>query len=68
MPCGGCGGGGSRLPLTSGDHAAAQEAAASGVYRFRLVRPDHDDQLFATYAAARAAASTLGGVVRKAQG
>lgn len=64
MPCGGCGGGKRPIPLTSGDMVAAQEAAASGEYRFRLVRSGHEDQPFATYAAARAAAATVGGVVR----
>jgi hypothetical protein len=63
MGCG-CGGGKRPIPLTSGDVAAGIEAAASGDYKFRLVRPGVEDEPFATYAAARAAASAVGGVVR----
>lgn len=66
MACG-CGGGATRPPMTSGDYAAVQEAEAAGeANRFRLVRDGYDDEQFATYAAARHAATVLGGVVRTA--
>jgi hypothetical protein len=64
MGCG-CGGGASRMPLTSGDYAAAQEAGAQPtLMRFRVVRTGEEDALFATYALARRAAGITGGVVR----
>jgi hypothetical protein len=61
----GCGGGTPALPLTSADYAARQEAAMGDQpSKFRVVRQGQDDELYATYAAARQAAQQLGGVVR----
>jgi len=64
MGCG-CGGGAPRIPMTSGDYAAVYEAQqAAAVPRFRLVRDGHDDEPFATWAAARQAQAVVGGKIR----